>query len=95
MRDPAQKKGGPAEDPRLARWAKSEASSRTSGIVGRNTGGSAAVTGHAKAKGGGGSFKAARTAASASTASGSSKPKLGKAPSVLSAVSSRRGKFKN
>ena len=71
------------------------------GVVGRNTGGSTAVTGHGKAKaqsqgssGGrdGGSFKAPRAAASGA---GTSKPKLSKAPSVLSAVSSRRDKFTN
>ena len=49
----------------------------------------------AKAKAGGGSFKVPRGAASASAATGPSKPKIGKAPSVLSAVSSRRGKFAN
>ena len=66
-------------------------------VVGRAVGGSATVTGHAKAKAkaGGGSFKAPRGAASASAATGPSKPKIGKAPSVLSAVSSRRGKFAN
>ncbi|KAI0750885.1 MRC1-like domain-containing protein [Daedaleopsis nitida] len=75
-----------------ARWAKTETSSRTAGVVGRNTGG-AAVTGHGKKAGAGsGSFKASRTAAASFSASAKS-AKLAKAPSVLSTVSSRRGKF--
>ncbi|KAI0660906.1 MRC1-like domain-containing protein [Cubamyces menziesii] len=87
---------GEGDRARLARWAKSENSSRTAGVVGRNTGGSAAVTGHAKAKGGSGSFKGARpSAASSSSTSGKSHAKLAKAPSVLSTVSSRRSKFAN
>ncbi|KAI0677470.1 hypothetical protein C8Q78DRAFT_1002861 [Trametes maxima] len=79
---------------RMTKWAKSETSSRTAAVVGRNTGGSAAVTGHGKSKPGNGSFKASRSQASASAAaSGKSNAKLAKAPSALSAVSSRRSKF--
>ncbi|KAH9943365.1 uncharacterized protein BXZ73DRAFT_74336 [Epithele typhae] len=79
----------------MAKWASRETSSRTAGVVGRNTGGSAAVTGHAKSKAsGGGSFK------SASSASASAGPKrgmkIGKAPSMLTATTtSRRAKFKS
>ncbi|KAI0335542.1 hypothetical protein GY45DRAFT_1316888 [Cubamyces sp. BRFM 1775] len=86
---------GEGDRARLARWAKTENSSRTAGVVGRNTGGSAAVTGHAKSKGGSGSFKGARPSAASSSTSGKSNAKLAKAPSVLSTVSSRRGKFAN
>ncbi|KAI0650663.1 MRC1-like domain-containing protein [Trametes meyenii] len=79
---------------RMSKWAKSEMSSRTAGVVGRSIGGSAAVTGHGKSKTGNGSFKASRSQASASAAtSGKSNAKLAKAPSALSAVSSRRNKF--
>ncbi|KAH9899795.1 MRC1-like domain-containing protein [Cubamyces lactineus] len=86
---------GEGDRARLARWAKSENSSRTAGVVGRNTGGSAAVTGHAKSKSGSGSFKGARPSAASSSTSGKSNAKLAKAPSVLSAVSNRRAKFAN
>ncbi|TBU59144.1 hypothetical protein BD310DRAFT_849988 [Dichomitus squalens] len=75
---------------RMAKWAKSETSSRTAAVVGRNTGGSAAVTGHGKSKMGAGSFKAPRAAASSSVTVKSSK--ISRGPSVLSAVS-RRDKF--
>ncbi|KAI1796307.1 hypothetical protein LXA43DRAFT_1090374 [Ganoderma leucocontextum] len=75
---------------RMAKWAKSETSSRTASVVGRNTGGSAAVTGHGKSKAGG-SFKAPRDTASSSVAV---KPtKINKGASFLSAVPSRRDKF--
>ncbi|KAI9000938.1 MRC1-like domain-containing protein [Trametes punicea] len=79
---------------RLARWAKTENASRTSGVVGRNTGGSAAVTGHAKSKTGNSSFKGSRASASSSKA-GKASTTVAKAPSVLSAVSNRRNKFTN
>ena len=75
---------------RMAKWAKSETSSRTAAVVGRNTGSSAAVTGHGKPKMGAGSFKAPRATASSSAAVKSSK--ISRGPSVLSAVS-RRDKF--
>ncbi|KAI0638262.1 MRC1-like domain-containing protein [Trametes polyzona] len=100
-RDEPARKGdtvGKADLARLNTWVKSETSSRTAAVVGRSTGGSAAVTGHVKPKvgSGGGSFKGSRASASSSTAgNGKSGSKLAKAPSVLSAVSSRRNKFAN
>ncbi|OSD04325.1 hypothetical protein PYCCODRAFT_1433706 [Trametes coccinea BRFM310] len=78
---------------RLTHWAKTERSSRTAGVVGRNTGGSAAITGHTKAKAGNGSFKASRASAASSSHSGKTGTKVTKTASVLSAVSSRRDKF--
>ncbi|KAI9063152.1 hypothetical protein FKP32DRAFT_1758266 [Trametes sanguinea] len=80
---------------RLTHWAKTERSSRTAGVVGRNTGGSAAITGHTKAKAGNGSFKASRASAASSSHTGKTGTKVTKTASVLSAVSSRRDKFAN
>ncbi|KAI0832501.1 hypothetical protein BC628DRAFT_1346937 [Trametes gibbosa] len=84
---------------RLMRWGKVEkASSRAGAVIGRNNGGSAAVTGHGKPKAGAGSrdgsFRGTHGATAASTSGNTkSSAKLAKAPSVLSAVSSRRSKF--
>lgn len=78
---------------RLAKWARFETSSRTSAVVGRNTGGSTAVTGHAsKPRGGDGSFKAPRDSAAPSAVV---KPnKISREASVLAkAVLNRRDKF--
>ena len=78
----------------LLRWARAETSTRTGGIIGRSAGGSVAVTGHGKTKGGNGSFKEPRSAASSSSA----KPKpITKQASMLSAVPSfsKRSKFGN
>lgn len=88
---------------RLATWGKVEkASSRAGAVIGRNNGGSAAVTGHGKPKaqaqaGAAGSRDGSFRGTRAATASGNAKSnaKLAKAPSVLSAVSSRRSKFAN
>lgn len=79
---------------RMAKWVKAESGSRAAGILGRSSGGSAAVTGHGKAKAGSGSFKEPRAPASSSASKGG-RSKVAKAPSVLSAVSSRRAKFAN
>lgn len=80
---------------RMAKWVKAESGSRAAGILGRSTGGSAAVTGHGKTKAGStGSFKEPRAPASSSASTGG-RSKVAKAPSVLSAVSSRRAKFAN
>ncbi|KAI0375716.1 hypothetical protein BV20DRAFT_932382 [Pilatotrama ljubarskyi] len=87
-----------ADRVRMTRWAKSEAASRTAGILGRNNGGSAAVTGHGKSKAavsGSGSFKNSRASAASSSSAGKPGAKIAKAPSVLIAVSSRRDKFAN
>ncbi|KAH9846961.1 MRC1-like domain-containing protein [Lenzites betulinus] len=86
---------------RLATWGKVEkASSRAGAVIGRNNGGSAAVTGHGKPKAQAGaagsrdgSFRGTRAATASRNAK--SNAKLAKAPSVLSAVSSRRSKFAN
>ncbi len=79
---------------RMEKWVKAESASRAAGIVGRSSGGSAAVTGHGKEKAGGGSFKEPHPRASSSASTGG-RTKVAKAPSVLSAVSSRRAKFAN
>ncbi|PIL37226.1 hypothetical protein GSI_00919 [Ganoderma sinense ZZ0214-1] len=80
---------------RMAQWAKFEtSSSRAAPLVGRNTGGSAAVTGHGLKPKRDGSFKAPRAAASSSESSGAVKPtKISKGASFLStAVSNKWGK---
>ncbi|KAL1944220.1 hypothetical protein VTO73DRAFT_3405 [Trametes versicolor] len=105
-RDAAGRLGNDADEPnrreamgevdrrRMAKWVKAESGSRAAGILGRSSGGSAAVTGHGKAKAGSGSFKEPRAPASSSASTGG-RSKVAKAPSVLSAVSSRRAKFAN
>lgn len=81
---------------RMAQWAKAEtSSSRSAPVVGRNTGGSAAVTGHGLKHKGDGSFKAPRAVASSSESLGAVKPaKIHRDASFLStAVSNKRDKF--